>query len=96
MTHAPPAATRARSYDSLNSSIDLSLVEVARDPAVDAEPVRLGAAGLDQHLPDPRGERQVGPRRVQVAELALAEPKLDAAEAMRVHGDALPRADLLG
>ena len=54
--------------------------------------VRLRAAGLDEHLADPRGERQVGPAlAVQVAELAPSEPELDAAEAVRVDGDALPR-----
>jgi hypothetical protein len=31
---------------------------------------------------------------VQVPELALAEPELDPAEAVRVHGHALPASDL--
>ena len=84
----------ARALVAEPEELDHLVVELVRDPARDAEAVRLGAAGLDQHLADPRRERQVGPRLVQVPELALAEPELDAAEAVRMHGDALPRAHL--
>ena len=57
-----------------------------RDPArVRQDVVRVRAAGLDEHVAHRALERQVGePVAVQVAELALAEPELDAAEAVRV------------
>src|SRR5205814_6060471 len=71
------------------------LVEVGGDPAADAEPVRFRPARLDEHLADPRREGQVRPAlAVDVPELAPAESELDTAEAVRMDGDALPRADL--
>ncbi len=84
------AATRARSYERRNSSSGVVL-ERHRHPAAHARAVRLRAPRLDQHVADPRRERQVGPVGVQVAELTPAETELDAAEAVRVHRDALPR-----
>ena len=67
-----------------------------RDPAgLRQDVVRLRAAGLDEHVANRALERQVGePVAVQVPELALAEPELDAAEAVRVDGHALPARDL--
>jgi hypothetical protein len=57
--------------------------------------VRERAAGLDEHVAHDAPERQVGEAvAVQVAELAPAETELDAAEAVRVHGDAFPACDL--
>src|SRR5206468_8638009 len=71
------------------------VVEPGGDPAAHAVPMRLRAAGLDEHLANPSGERQVGPTfGVNVTQLPLPEAELDAAEAVWVHRDALPRADL--
>src|SRR3954452_1059960 len=57
--------------------------------------VRLRPARLDEHVPDPLVEREVGPAlAVQVTELAAAEPERKSAEAVRVRRDALPRPDL--
>ena len=57
-----------------------------RDPArVRQYVVRQRAAGLDEHVLDRALERQVGePVAVQMPELALPEPELDAAEPVRV------------
>ena len=55
----------------------------------------LGAPGVDEHVRDPAGEREVCERvAVEVAELAPTEPELDAAEAVRLDGDAVPAPDL--
>lgn len=57
--------------------------------------VRLGAAGLDQHVSDRAAEGQVGERvAMEMAQLAPSEAELDPAEAVRVNGDALPASDL--
>ena len=57
--------------------------------------MRERAAGLDEHVAHRPLERQVGePVAVQMPELPLPEPELDAAEAVLVHGHALPACDL--
>jgi hypothetical protein len=56
----------------------------------------LGAPGLDQHVPDPAPERQLGePVTVKMPELTPAEAELETAEPVWVHGHAGPASDLL-
>ncbi len=56
----------------------------------------FGPAGRNQLFSHAYGKRQIGQAvAVQVAELATADPELDAAESMRTNADTLPAADCL-
>jgi len=56
--------------------------------------MRLRPPFRDEALADANRKRQVGePAAVQVSQLAASDAKLDAAEAVRMHRDAIPAAD---